>query len=78
MTPEEMEELAKGAGSEKDITFMDLFNHETLFNYVGLENASWIEIAVFYVMLLIPTYVIVRSALFLILPKSWLKWLFNI
>ena len=52
--------------------------HEAIFNYVELENPDFLTIAIFYIILAIPTLIILRALIFFILPKSWLKKIFKI
>lgn len=68
--------------SEEKLGFFDYFHHETIFNLIGIENNGdptfWIWVAIFYIVLFLPCWIVVRAALFFILPKSWLKWMFKI
>ncbi len=62
--------------------FLDIFNYEKMFSLMEIQNDGdmtyWIWVALFYIVLLLPCWILVRASLFLILPKSWLKKMFDI
>ena len=46
--------------------------------FLGIEDPDIYTIVALYAVLFIPAYLAVRIVLFLILPRTWLKWLFRI
>ncbi len=73
-----IEEMPK----EESFGLLDIFNYEKVFSLADIENDGdlmfWFWVVVFYVILFIPCWIIVRAILFFILPKSWLKKMFDI
>ena len=72
--------------AEEPFRILDILDYEKMFDMAGIENGSsigdqsffWIMVLVYYIILFIPTWVVVRCLLFLILPKSWLKKMFDV
>lgn len=73
-------------GGQTDFHWTDIVNFEKVFQLAGIERGHtdadfmffWAQVGIYYLILLLPTYVVVRALLFLILPKSWLKWMFKV
>ena len=69
-----------------DFHWTDILNYEKIFDFAGIEQGHttgdqaffWVYVMMYYLILIIPTFVVVRTLLFLILPKSWLKWMFKV
>lgn len=60
-----------------DLPLLEKFYPENILSELGMKDPDIFTIIFLYVVLLIPVYFVVRFLLFMILPKSWLKWLFR-
>ena len=80
------ENMPPEEGGGIDFHWTDILNYQKIFDFAGIEQGHttgdqaffWVYVMMYYIILLLPTFVVVRTLLFLILPKSILKWMFKV